>query len=79
MRAGGQGDVDAVVHEEELPGQLARSEESSSEGEEVAPSEILLAQVHGRGARGEPAQGEGDGGRQIRDERSVRDEVDGGR
>jgi hypothetical protein len=67
VRAGGEGDVEPVVHEEEL---AAR----------VAATEVLLAEVDrdtpGRGP--DPLERGLDPGDELRSERAVGDQVDNG-
>jgi hypothetical protein len=74
-----QGDVDPIVHEQELPGIPAGGRELACEREEVASSHVLLAEVDRDGARGEAANGGAHRRDDIRDQTTIRDEMDGWR
>jgi hypothetical protein len=78
VRARCEGDVEPIVHDEELSRGTADREERTREREEVPAAEILLAQLDGGPAGREPRERGARVRHEIASQAAVRDEVDNG-
>jgi hypothetical protein len=78
VRAGGQRDVESVVHEEELTARPADRSERPREREEIAPAEVLLSQVHRDAPGRDPGERRVGADREIGRDPAIGDQVDNG-